>query len=442
MSTSSKQSSSPLTRPHLSRRGFQIALGGALISAAAFARLGNATNPDVVIIGAGAAGIAAAHQCAKDGLSFVMVEAKGRVGGRAFTETDTFGVPYDHGAHWVQSENRNSYFKRAKQSGLDFYRARDQFTIFGESGRATSAEEDQLWTAWAQAEAGLDAAGASGRDISAADASRAVGDWANTAEFAMGPWEMGKDFEDFSALDWWESAGSTDWYCKEGYGTLVAAHAANIPVSLNTPVRKIDWSGRGVTVETDAGTISARAAIITVSTGVLAGEGIAFNPPLPVRKQESFNGISMGDYNHVTLQFSEDVFGAGIDGYVLHKVDQSREGFGGLTNASGLGLAYCDVGGQFALDLENAGEAESIDFVLGKLRSLIGSDVDKYFVKGSSTAWTTDPFVRGCYASARPGAYPMREVLREPIGDRLFFAGEACHEDLWATVGGADRSGT
>lgn len=413
-----------------------------MISAASFARLGNATNPDVVIIGAGAAGIAAAHQCAKDGLSFVMVEAKDRVGGRAYTESSTFGVPYDHGAHWVQSENRNSYFARAKASGLNFYRARDQFVIFGESGRATAAEEDELWTAWGQAESDLNRAGAAGKDISAEEAYRAVGDWANTAEFAMGPWEMGKDFKDFSALDWWESAGSTDWYCEEGYGTLVAAHAKDIPIRLNTPVREIDWSGSGVSVATDAGTITARAAIITVSTGVLAGEGITFNPPLPVRKQESFHGIAMGDYNHITLQFTEDIFGAGIDGYVLHKVDESREGFGGLTNASGLGLAYCDVGGQFSVDLENAGEAESIDFVLGKLRSLVGSDADKYFVKGSSTAWTSDPFVRGCYASARPGAYPMREVLRQAVGDRLFFAGEACHEDLWATVGGADKSGT
>jgi monoamine oxidase len=100
------------------------------------------------------------------------------------------------------------------------------------------------------------------------------------------------------------------------------------------------------------------------------------------------------------------------------------------------------VGGRFARDLEQAGPDAAIDFVLGKLRGMIGAEVDRRYMGGAVTAWTSDPLVRGCYASARPGGYPMREVLRAPVADRVFFAGEACHENLWATVGGADISGT
>jgi monoamine oxidase len=252
---------------------------------------------------------------------------------------------------------------------------------------------------------------------------------------------MGKDMEDFSCLDWWHSAGGDDWFCDAGFGTLVADHAAGLAISLETPVTRIRWGGQGVEVETTRGTIKARAVIVTVSTGVLAAEGIAFDPPLPLDKQEAVNAISMGYYNHIALQFSEDIFGMGEDGFVLHRVGDDKQGFGALTNASGSGLAYCDVGGYFARELELAGEAAATDFVVGKLRNLIGGDVDKYLVKSAVTNWGENPLVRGCYASAAPGGFPMRAVLRAPLAERIFFAGEACHEDLWATVGGADLTG-
>ena len=143
---------------------------------------------------------------------------------------------------------------------------------------------------------------------------------------------------------------------------------------------------------------------------MLASEGITFDPPLPVEKQEAVNAIPMGFYNHIALQFSEDLFGMGEDGLVLHRVGDDKQAFGALTNASGTGLAYCDVGGSFARELELAGDAVATDFVVGKLRSLIGGDVDKYLVKSAVSNWGEDPLVRGCYASASPGGFPMRAV--------------------------------
>lgn len=82
---------------------------------------------------------------------------------------------------------------------------------------------------------------------------------------------------------------------------------------------------------------------MTVSTGVLGSGAIAFTPPLPVAKQESFDGVSMGLYNHITLQFGEDIFGLGEDGYLFWQL-RDEGGFGVLTNANGHGLAYCDIG--------------------------------------------------------------------------------------------------
>lgn len=424
----------------INRRQFALA-GAAAALASGRAGADHPAAPDVVIVGAGAAGIAAAHELRAAGVSYVQVEAADRTGGRAFTETSTFGAPYDHGAHWVQNTTRNPYFERAKSGDGRFYRAPERYDIYTGDRIATAAEAAAMWAAWDEVSSAIGKAGRQGRDVSPASVSPAGDPWSKTAWFGIGPWEMGKEMEDFSCVDWWNSADSTDWYFADGYGALVAAYAAGLPVSLNTPVTAIRWGGPGVEVETPRGTIHARAVILTVSTGVLAGGGIAFDPPLPVAKQEAIAAIPMGDYNHVTLQFAQDVFGMGEDGYLLHRVGDDMEGFGALTNASGTGLAYCDVGGSFARELEQAGTAAAVDFVLGKLRRLIGSDVDRHLLAASVTAWTSDPLVRGCYASARPGGYAMRAVLRRPVAGRLFFAGEACHEDMWATVGGADLSG-
>lgn len=423
----------------LTRRRFvSLSAAGTLMATGARATTG---NPDVVIVGAGAAGIAAAHELGALGISYVHIEAASRVGGRAFTETDTFGVPFDHGPHWLQNQTRNPYFKRATDSGHRFYKAPDEYRVFEKTRPATDAEEADLWEQYEAVERAISTAGRAGQDVAPSTVAPSDSPWAKTAWFAIGPWEMGKDMDSFSCKDWWNSADSVDYYCEAGYGTLVAERAAGLPVRLNTPATTIRWGGQGVEVETPDGTIRARAVIVTVSTSVLAEEVITFEPALPVDKQDSFHAIEMGDYNHIALQFSKDIFGMGEDGYLFHQVPDSGEAFGALTNASGSGLTYCDVGGTFAQELEGAGAAAAIDFVQTTLRNLLGSDVDRYFQGGATTAWRSDPLVKGCYASAAPGMYDMRAVLRAPVAERVFFAGEACHLDMWATVGGADLSG-
>ena len=114
------------TLPSMSRRSL-IAGSAMSLLLPTFGRAEVETNPDIVIVGAGAAGIAAAHALSERGIRYVMVEAGSRIGGRAYTETETFGVPFDHGAHWVQSETRNPYFERAKDGPYRFYRAPDNY---------------------------------------------------------------------------------------------------------------------------------------------------------------------------------------------------------------------------------------------------------------------------------------------------------------------------
>ena len=427
--------------PVVSRRSFLAGLG-ATVAAPRIVRAQVSSNPDVVVIGAGAAGLAATRVLAERGLDVTLIEASSRIGGRAYTETTTFGVPYDHGAHWLHIAASNPFVAYGRKHGFDVYPAPDVYRVFEGDRELGAREKDALWHAWDELYAAIGALGERGNDISAAEAAAGIeGPWSATAAFGIGPWSMGKDLEDFSVVDWWSGADGADWFCREGFGTLITHWAGDIPVSLGTRAGRIDWSGKGVVVETDQGSIRARAVIVTVSTGVMASGAIAFAPMLPARKLESFEKISMGLYNHITLQFSEDVFGMGPDGYLLFRVAPDRKAFGVLTNAGGHGLAYCDVGGSWARDLEEESAEYRIDYAMGELRGMLGSSIDRSFVKGAVTSWGQNPLTLGSYASAEPGAHDMRTVLRQPVGDRIFFAGEACHRSLWATAAGARLSG-
>ena len=428
-----------------SRRDFLLGGSAVLLGVPLPARAALPADPDVVVIGAGAAGVAAARTLLGEGRSVVLIEAADRVGGRVHTDTAFFGVPYDTGAHWLHYAEENPFVRYGREHGFTMYESPDDEILYVGSREATSPEYEAFTAAYDGAVRAIARAGRRGRDVSPASVVPDAGQWHDTAHLLVGPWEMAKDFDRFSCADWYSGEDGTDWYCKEGFGALFAHSARDVPVSLTTRAETVGWGGPGVRVETDRGAIRARACIVTVSTGVLAHEGIRFDPPLPVAKRESFHGISMGIYNHVALLFRDNFFGVGADGYVYHKVESrgaaSPEGMGVLVDASGTRLAYADVGGEFARALEREGPRAATDFALSTLRGIFGSEVDRQLVKAHATAWGSDPLARGAYASAEPGRRDMRDVLREPVGDRLWFAGEACSEDDWATVAGAHKSG-
>ena len=148
----------------------------------------------------------------------------------------------------------------------------------------------------------------------------------------------------------------------------------------------------------------------------------------------------MGMYQHIALMFSADVFGLGPDGYA-RPVAQTMVEPGVISNLSGTGLTWIFVGGDLSRELEGAGIDAVVDFGLAHVQNMLGRNVSKQFVKGAFTRWGRYPWTLGSYASPRPGAKGMRERLRQPVGDRIFFAGEACHTDLWATCAGAYLSG-
>lgn len=398
------------------------------------------SDPDVVIIGAGAAGLGAARTLMVQGVSVAVIEARDRIGGRAYTDHEIFGVPYDMGCHWLHVAQLNPFVDLAQGNGYQVYPARDDFQVFVDGRLATDENIDGVMDAYNGMTDAIGEAGIEDRDVSAGSVVSRRGPWAPLAEAWIGPWTMGKELDEFSCADWWNYEDGPDWFCTQGFGALVARYGADIPVKLDTPATTVRWGGGGVEVETPAGTIHAKAVIVTVSTGVLAAGEIVFEPALPVAKQESFQYIPMGTYNNIALYFSEDVFGLGPDAYADRQIESTRS-TGFLANISGSNLVFGYTGGREGQMLEQAGVEAAVDFGLSEMRKFLGSSIDRKFINGNFTRWGQDPWTRGSYASADPGYTHLRATLRAPVVEKVFFAGEACSKRLWATCGGALQSG-
>jgi monoamine oxidase len=398
---------------------------------------------DVVIVGAGAAGIAAARRLAAAGRRFVMVEAAGTVGGRCITDTALFGVPFDRGAHWVHMPEINPVAKLGPQTGLDLYPAPPgQRVRIGRRYAREGEMEDYLGGVARTTTAIADASRKA--DIACAQAlPKDLGGWRPLIEFVLGPFGCGKDLSEVSALDFSRSAErDSDLLCRQGFGAFLAKLAAGLPVELANPVTRISWGAKSgvVEVETSRGQLQARAAIVTVSTNVLSAGKIKFVPDLPRRQLDAAARLKLGSYDHVALELPDNPLGLRPDELVFEKSDSNRTG-ALFANVSGTPLCIVEVAGSFGRDLAAKGDDAMFDFAQSWLTGLFGADVRKAVKRRHATHWNDEPWVMGAFSAAAPGGQPSRRVLMESVNDRIWFAGEAAHETLWGTVGGAWESG-
>ncbi|MEM9141269.1 MAG: NAD(P)/FAD-dependent oxidoreductase [Pseudomonadota bacterium] len=400
------------------------------------------SDPDVVIVGAGAAGIGAAHRLIAEGKSVAVVEAADRIGGRAKTDTETFGFPYDQGCAWMQGPDDLPWLKIAQDNGFSLRDASNlsgQFRIDGAT--APSAERQKYYRTWEKFYAALDDAD----DVSAASVVPQDAPYAGVVQSWMGPMDHGVDLTDLSTGDYnsYTEDYAVNYLVKEGLGTLVAMHGAGLPVALNTAVTAIDWTGGGVKVETTGGTIRAKAVIITVSVGVLASGAIRFTPDLPVAKQEAVADVPMGLLVRIPLHFGGERFGLSKNSFLTYAVpnEMPADACYFLNFPHGQDITIGFVGGSLGWDLSRAGEDAAIDFALGEFAAQMGSDAKQHFTKGHMSDWALNPLTQGAYSAAKPGRHAARNTLAEPVADRLFFAGEAVAAPYIALCGGAHLSG-
>ncbi len=414
------------------------------------------TDTGVAIIGAGLAGLGAAAALRDAGVPAVVLEASGRVGGRAWTTHPAAlgGVWFDVGAVWFHNADRNPLVPIAEAAADRLLRSdvlRQERTFIG--GRLATAEDLAGYAeAWPRYEAMTDRILAAEGDVPLAEiASRLPDDpWARTVEAWEGPVICAADADRFSARDWRRNAlDGANLVPDGGVGAFVQRRlTGGLDIRLNSPVSRVRGGGPGgaVRVETGRGVLPAGACIVTASTGVLASGALAFDPPLPARISDAVHSVPMGLAMKIALRATTaDRLDLPAHCSVERIVSEP-----GMTlmpfQCWPLGRDYVQgwIGGSPAWGLARAGDAAAVDYALSYLRSMFGTRVDRVFAGGTSlvTHWEAEPWVRGAYCYAVPGAADARDTLAEPVADgHLMFAGEACHVRYGGTLAGAWLSG-
>ena len=396
------------------------------------------SDVEVVVVGGGAAGIAAARRLHDASIDCLLVEARSRLGGRAWTVMDASGFALDLGCGWLHSADRNPWVNIAEGQGRTIDKLPPPWMRPSLEIGFPRAEQDEFFTALAAFFARLEQIAQQETDVSAAVALEPGCRW-NGLINALSTYISGAEWDRVSAKDFdrYQDSG-VNWRAIEGLGTVIAAYGADLPQTLDCCVTGIDHRGKRLRIETTQGTLSADQAVIAVPSSILASERIAFTPALP-EKIKAAQGLPLGLDDKLFMAL-EDAAEFDRDVRLFGRTDRAATGAYHL-RPLGRPLIEAYFGGTLAAELEAGGDDAFFHFAVSELTGLLGGDFARRIKPIRIHRWGADPFARGAYSFALPGSADCRKRLAESVDDRLFFAGEACSIGDFSTVHGAWQTG-
>jgi monoamine oxidase len=423
---------------------------------------------DVIIIGAGVSGLAAASELRKSGLSVLILEARDHVGGRAWTRHEPdLSAPIELGAEFIHGRAPETFelLREVGKAALDtsgaHWTLRDgklvQNTedLFGEIQTALERSNvlknpDISFETW------LSRSGQYGLSPEAAAMAKAFAEGFDAADPARAS-------AHFVAREW-GSGGMLDspqFRPLGGYSSVLAALAGaldreNIRLQLQTVVREVRWKRGSVEIDADflasPFSVQAACAIVTLPLGVLqapaeASGAVRFVPGLDA-KRKALEGLAYGPVLKLSLRFRrafwEELDGGKYEGAsFFHSADTAFPTFWtSLPLRAPLLIAW--IGGPKAARLSMSETPDIVRQALESLSTIFAGRPPSEFELEAAYLhnWQTDPFARGAYSYIAVGGGGARSMLAAPLEDTLFFAGEATDtEDEAATVTGALQSG-
>lgn len=396
---------------------------------------------DVIVVGAGAAGLGAARRLSDAGQKVLVLEARDRIGGRMWTDSDSMSIPFERGAELVHGSDVSTW-DLIDEAGITTHR---QSTVFGR------LSPDTPWVNSSNFETFHFPKGApefpNGLPQPATDETAAqwldrVGITRDNLPISVAAIEV--DSEQFEvlparsvfwavteALDLTDYSGPLppsdygDYRVIGGYRQVLEPLAADIPVLLEAPVLEVSYRKNRVDLHTKRGDFKAKKVIMAVPGGVLKHGDITFNPPLPAARQAAIQEISYLPVFKGIFEFAGPVLGAGHTAApswdVLATFSQNppsmwnssigTPGFGGE-------LVVAWMTGGKAQQLLDLPEAERMAQALASIQSST-ENPGLTPVAMSTYDWSKDQYARGAY----PGPFSRRSGLNDPIGGVLFWAG-------------------
>lgn len=410
---------------------------------------------DVVVVGAGVAGLAAARELASAGIDVRVVEARGRIGGRILTERlPDLIAPVELGAEFVHG-SAPEIWNLVRNGGLNALEVPERHDLVRDGGLAPAPDLGPSLAALTERAAGLEV------DRSVAELIRtltlAPDEAALLLRYVEGFHAVDVErasAQTFARVERGEGSGASSAYrLREGYGALAEQLATGTRhIQLEHPVRRIRWVPGAVTLEgpRDAPAITARSAVITVPAAVLsAPDGLAFEPTLP-EKAAPLGAIGTGAALRVVLRFRRSWWdtlpGASRDEPVsfIHIPDGEIPVWWTPAPIQAP-LLVGWAGGPAAVRLSGRTAPELYETALATLAAAFALDRDDLRVlllDARTHDWSADPWARGAYSYPLVGGSGAPGELARPVAGTLFFAGEATHAGgEHASVHGAIATG-
>lgn len=412
---------------------------------------------DVIIIGAGAAGIAAGRKLHDAGKDVLLLEARDRIGGRVHTAYDFGDMPLELGAEFIHGENTVTH-DLVKQAGLHTIPV-DRY------GKLRWAQYSRPAVPLADMPAQLRAT-ITGLFMHY----RALPDRAPIPDVSLGHYlrERGWDEEALKIADVLlaqtccasletlscadliremraDHAGKLEFRIREGYGELLKWYSRDLNIDLKTAVRDVVWGDDGVNIITTREDYHARRCILTVPVSILARGTIRFDPPLSSEKQHAINAFRTEAATKLIYRFREPFWDAELT-FMAHTGLASRW-WTPAYGRDGAAVIACYATAEKGRILDEQDENRALTWGLTELNWLLGTgtgehDLRKAAIDSRRVSWAFDAYARGGYAHLPPGEAAARPLLARPEDDRLFFAGEATAYDTNPqTVHGAIESG-
>lgn len=417
------------------------------------------THCDTIVIGAGAAGLAAARTLHDANRSVLLLEARDRLGGRVHTNYDfaphpvECGAEYLHGEHivtwnWTRryrlatlpvfDNDRNQFmyvhptllpFQRwSTIPGMDILDVMDDSSIDGLIEKWINNEKPDVSLSEFL----------SVHQVELSPQVRRIID-----HFLSGSYGANLDQLGVYGLAELTYEGDGDRYSrlKKGYSHLLEQLATGLNIRYSTAVTRICWNSSGIEVQTATGTTyTAQQVVITLPLALLQENAVEFAPPLPDTKLNAIQGLGAGHITKLILKFDQPFWSKRLES-CLTTLDTQLWWRSGWKRNNEAPVLTAYTGAVGADKLGALGQERAIQKGLQDLEQMFNMPLANRLVDALFVDWQKDSYARMAYSYVPVNGVGLRSQLAQPVEHMLFFAGEATHPTRAATVHGALESG-